>query len=77
MFCIIVNKARVAFLQVTVWVATDKGNDMGIIVQSNDVIVSPSGPGSSTQECVREELGPSVYIPDVESTTIGRCWKLE
>ena len=58
-------------------VGTDKGNGMGIIVQSNDVVVSPSGPGSSTQECVREELGPSVYIPDVESTTIGRCWELE
>ena len=41
-------------------VGTDKGNGMGIIAQSRDVIVSPSGPGSSSQECVCEELGPQL-----------------
>ena len=58
-------------------VGTDKGNSMGIIAQSRDVTVSPSGPDSSSQECVCEERGPSVDIPDVELTTIGRCWELE
>ena len=36
----------------------------------------PIGPSTSNQECVCEEWGPSVHIPDVESTIIGRCWEL-